>query len=65
MCANVFALLANARNEEPYIMISMDDVASDGFRHLILLLRGDGTIGFEIRNKKGRMGWRKWRSPTT
>lgn len=65
MCANVFALPANARNEEPYIMISMDDVASDGFRHPISLLRGDGNIGIEIRNEKGRMGWRKRRSATT
>lgn len=51
--AILFTLRTNARNEEPYIMISMDDVALNGFRHLYLRLGNDGKIIFGIRNKRG------------
>lgn len=43
-------------------MISMDDVALDGFRHLYLLLSGEGNVDIEIRNNLGRTDWRKRRS---
>lgn len=51
LCANLFVLPANARNREPYIMSSMDEVAFNGFGHLYFLSAGKGNIVFQIRNK--------------
>ena len=62
LCAFLFALPDDARYEEPYIMITMDGVALDGFCHLHFLLSGEGNVGIEIRNNLRRTDWRKRRS---
>ena len=50
LCADKFALPANARNKDSYIIISMKDVAYNDFRHLFFLPCGNSTIIFGIRN---------------
>ena len=62
LCACLFALPDDARYEEPYIMISTDDVALDGFCHLYFLLSDESNVDIEIRNNLRRTDGRKRRS---